>query len=387
MVPRYHLDNFKYMNFKYAQYFTLVTFLFASCQKSEPHKTQSEYFNSLLNSAPIHVINLETPSSGTITFDYKDNQCIDRLLGDQGIRSIGDIHLFNDSLKIVSDISNNIVWVLDTLGRATRIAVSGNGPGEVFEPHLIHSLGDTLFIDDHKFVHAFDKSLNYMYRFPSRNYINPMSNILINPTHYMSQVSINEPGVRFIVYNRNKDSLDLKHSIFDLIIDPKTAMQYRLPFNSVIASLSKYDNTLLFYYYSSPYIFISDENGTISDILRLESSELLASEPTYSESDYSHVVQQNTGHGDFVPDPDKMKKFSTKVSDIQFLENGDIQFIYKGSNLLTLTNDNGKYRLVSKFAFNYKQNSQAAFYLTKIFQRKNGSYTGLIRPGGCIVNS
>src|SRR5690606_39356640 len=62
----------------------------------------------------------------------------------------------------------------------------------------------------------------------------------------------------------------------------------------------------------------------------------LAAEPMYSEVDYLQGDQQNTGQGDFIPDPEKMSKFSTKMTDFQFLENGDIRFIYKDRFLITI---------------------------------------------------
>jgi len=372
---------------KLAQYYILFSVIIVSCKESKPHETKSDYFNSLLNSATIHTIDIDTLTSDTLYFKDSNTYCINGFLGELGLLPVGDMHLFNDSLNIVTDPSTSIVWAIDISGYPTEIAGRGYGPGEVQIPQLINSLSDTLFILDSQFIHAFDKNLRFMYRFPHRSYPSPLSKFMVNSTLYLSQASINEPGARFNVYDRNKDSLVLKRSIFDLVIDPENAVHYRLSFNSVIASLSKYNNTLLFYYYSSPYVFISDENGTISGILRLESPELLAAEPMYSEVDYLQGDQQNTGQGDFIPDPEKMSKFSTKMTDFQFLENGDIRFIYKDRFLITIANIDGKYRLANKKVFSYIQNKQEDLYITNIFRRNNGSYTGFSRSKQCIVNS
>lgn len=372
---------------KFAKYYILLSVIFVSCQKSEPHRTQSEYFNSLLDSAPIHTIDIETPSSDTLYFSDEKTFCVDGLLGDQGVRSVMNMHLFKDTINVLADANGRTLWALDTQGSVTRIAGSGNGPGEVLIPTYIHSLSDTLFIYDSRFVHAFDKNFTFMYRFHSVDYGNVLSKLLINPTLYMNLASVNEPGARFSVFDRSKDSLTLKHAIFDLIIDSETSVKFRLPFNGVTASLSKYENTLLFYYNSSPYVFISDENGKISNILRLESPELIAFEPTYSEADYLMIDQTYNSQGDLVPDKEKISKFSIRMTDFQHLENGDIQFIYKDRFLLTLANVDGKYRIVDKKVFSYVQNKQDNLYITNIFRRKNGLYTGFSLSKQCIVNS
>jgi hypothetical protein len=358
-----------------------------SCQKSEPHRTQSEYFNSLLDSAPIHVINIDTPANDTLYFSDGKTYCVDGFLGDQGVRSIANMHLFNDSTSVLADANAKTLWALDTLGRVTQIARSGNGPGEVFIPQFIQSLEDTLFVYDYQFVHAFDRNLKFMYRYQSVNYATVISRMLINPTIFMTQASINEPGVRFNVFDRSKDSLTPKHTIFDLIIDSKTSEKFKLPFNQVLATLSVYDNTLLFYYYSSPYVFISDEYGKISDIIRFESPELMAAEPTYADVDYLQVDQQNTGQGDFVPDREKLGKFAIKMTDFKFLENGDIQFVYRSTYLITLSKTLSGYQITDKKLFSFRQNKENKLYVQNVYQRKNGDYTGYSRLSSCIVNS
>lgn len=372
---------------KFTKYYILLSVIFVSCQKSEPHRTQSEYFNSLLDSAPIHTIDIETPRSDTLYFTDDKTFCVDGLLGDQGVRSVMNMHLFNDTTNVLADANGRTLWALDTQGSVTRIAVGGNGPGEVLIPTYIHSLSDTLFIYDTRFVHAFDKNFTFMYRFHSVDYGNVLSKLLINPTLYMNLASANEPGARFRVFDRSKDSLTLKHAIFDLIIDSETSVKFRLPFNGVTASLSKYDNTLLFYYNSSPYVFISDENGKISDILRLESPELMAAEPTYADFDYLQVDQQNTGQGDFVPDREKLGKFAIKMTDFKFLANGDIQFVYRSTYLITLEKTQSGYQLADKIIFSSRQNKENKLYIQNVFQRNNGDYTGYSRLNACIVNS
>ena len=146
---------------KFAKYYILFSVIFVSCQKSEPHRTQSEYFNSLLDSAPIHIIDIETPSSDTLYFTDDKTFCVNGLLGDQGVRSVMNMHLFNDTINVLADANGRTLWALDTQGSVTRIAGSGNGPGEVLIPTYIHSLSDTLFIYDTRFVHAFDNSIVY----------------------------------------------------------------------------------------------------------------------------------------------------------------------------------------------------------------------------------
>jgi hypothetical protein len=376
------------LNSHFLSGFIVLTMLFAtSCQKAEPHRTQSEYFNSLLDSAPIHVIDIDTPANDTLYFSDGKTYCVDGFLGDQGVRSISNMHLFNDSIYVLADVNAKTLWALDTLGRVTQIARSGNGPGEVFIPQFIQSLEDTLFVYDYQFVHAFDQNLKFMYRYQSVNYATVISKMLINPTIFMTQASINEPGVRFNVFDRSKDSLAPKHAIFDLIIDRKTSEKFKLPFNQVLATLSVYDNTLLFYYYSSPYVFISDEYGKISDIIRFESPELMAAEPTYADFDYLQVDQQNTGQGDFVPDREKLGKFAIKMTDFKFLANGDIQFVYRSTYLITLEKTQSGYQLADKKIFSSRQNKENKLYIQNVFQRNNGDYTGYSRLNACIVNS
>ncbi len=376
------------LNSQFSSGFIVLIMLFAtSCQKAEPHRTQSEYFNSLLDSAPIHVIDIDTPTSDTLYFSDEKTFCVDGLLGDQGVRSIANMHLFNDSINVLADVNAKTLWALDKLGNVTQIARSGNGPGEVFIPQFIQSLKDTLFIYDNQFIHAFDNSLNFLYRYHSVNYGSVLNKILINPTLYLTEASINEPGVRFSVFERSKDSLTFKRAIFDLIIDSETSIKYRLPFNQVIAAFSQYENKLLIYYYSSPYVFISDEYGKILDILRLESPELMAAEPTYAEADYLQVDQQNTGQGDFVPDREKLGKFAIKMTDFKFLANGDIQFVYRSTYLITLEKTQSGYQLADKKIFSSRQNKENKLYIQNVFQRNNGDYTGYSRLNACIVNS
>jgi hypothetical protein len=376
------------LNSHFLSGFIVLTMLFAtSCQKAEPHRTQSEYFNSLLDSAPIHVIDIDTPTSDTLYFSDEKTFCVDGLLGDQGVRSIANMHLFNDSINVLADVNAGKVWAVNNLGHVTSIASAGKGPGEILIPTLLHVLGDTLFVYDMQFVHAFDKNLTFMYRFQNTSYASPLSKMLINPTLYLAEASVNDPGGKFKVFERKKGDLNRKNAIFDLVIDSETSVKFRLPFNGVTASLSKYENTLLFYYNSSPYVFISDENGKISDILRLESPELIAFEPTYSEADYLLIDKTDNSQGDLVPDKEKISKFSVRMTDFQHLENGDIQFIYKDRNLITLTYENGIYSLAKKQFFSYSQNKPAELFISSIFRNSSGTYFGFSRSSGCIVSS
>jgi len=383
------LPNFLFKIMKlYCQYLLLVTLLTLSCSKKDIPgipDIKSDYLNSLLSSAEIDVINIDHLVSDTLFFDENSTLCVNGELEDYGLRSIGDIHIFNDSLIIVADITSGTVWAINNSINVTTIASKGNGPGEIQTPLIINSIADTLFISDHKFVHAFDKNMKYMYRFAKRELTTlPLSTLLISPTLYLGIASINEPDARFYKYMRSKDSLKLIGPLFDLIVDPQKAQKSKIGFNSVYSAMNNTNNTILFHYYSSPNIFLSDDTGKILRIVRLESSGLLDVEPTYVDSDFE--VAQNSGSGNLIPGENKLKH-GNGFSQLRLLDNMDIQFIYEDRYLITLASNNGSYSLSSSIMFSNLSNSDSRIYIHKLVKKNDGRYVGFSMTRQCILYS
>lgn len=322
--------------------------------KPKPPHTVSDVLNSFIGSAPYQYINLDKVQVQKINLT-KDNiiYSLKRKItnGKPFLGSITKVTLVNDHFYIY-DAESNAIFEIDMEGNVKGpLTQKGRGPGEQLYDTNLKSNKNYIYANDglglriNRYTHEMipvDPLINCGALYDVNNDIILTGN----------RNSITNPNQGQIVISPLNNLTDTLATIMPRIIPVGQQPQI---FNGTRSSISHH-NIIAANYYFLPMFFLFDKNYNHTRTVILKYS-------TFKKMDIPPmVIKKNSGNGRFGGIP--------PITEYKLLDNGDILFSIRRELFQLARSQNGTYKVVDKYQFNYALEKKP-LWLSDIFPSKN----------------